>query len=655
MDAVTPELLDASQDPLGLGIELRPDGSPKGLKNWASIERVRNRVRNEIVPWLDEVRGRRATLDNRWSELTRVWTLEHDEKPYAGRSNIYMPSGKKVADTLTYQLTSATFPGEDYFGVDATRPEDAERSNLVRDALRQRLERDTHVRSKAELVYRQLVIKGNAPAKFTYRRKSLRTMRASRTDPFSTPEHVLYDGPVFEPVDANTLYVWPETADSLEEAMLVFQDMTLPLSLLRQRARDGIYDKGAVERATAGAVSSAAIAEQNRLQSQGIPDVSDSGKYAGHSMVDVTEVYLEFDPSAATANEEVNPLPFLITVTGTGEVLRVIRNPFWHQQPPFAWGRMGLLPGRFYGTGFLDAVRELNILLNAHVNQGMDGATWALNRGVLYNPNLIQGDMPNMSPGMAIPVNDVNAAFREFGPGLEVINAVSNLATQAMAWIQDHGGAPPVLQGGSSPGRAFRTATGVGTAQRNASIPIQEIVKRMEDEVWKPTLYFFFMLDQQFAPDAFFARYARQGEVPMRYGPQDLEGDWRFQWRASDQTDNKAVKGQQLLQLIQLLSSPAIAAVLQANGLSFNPSPLIRQLYTQVYGMRDIDEVLLKQAVQSVMPGMPGATGGAPGMAPGALNGENPSLVDNAEFTRMREGANAEAGAMGVANTPAMG
>lgn len=647
MDVVPPRI----EVPLGLA----PDPKTGKLPNYATNAKVANRIKSEIVPWVTDVRSRRAGLEEQWRQLLRVWTLEHEDKTYEGDHAIYMPAGKKVVDTLTPQLVSATFPGDDFFGVEAVNAEDARRALWVQTSLRHRLEQ-ARVRVKADALYRQLVVTGNCPAKLHWKRQAVRTVRRGREGVgFETPETVLYDGPAFEVLDAASVYVWPETADSLADATLVFQDLTMPMSALRAKAREGMYIKAAVEAATGVSSSSQYEAEQARLESQDLtPPTDTTGAQSGQNLARITEVYCNFDPDAVSGESETNPVPFLITITEGGEVLRAIRNPFWHQRPPFVWARMSLYPGRFYGTGFLEGVRNLNILLNGHVNQGMDGIRYVLNPFTLVNPNLMAAPPGPMEPGQQFLVHDLANAMKFDRPADGIINAVATLATQASAWIADYGGAPPVLQGGAAPGRAFRTATGVGTAQRNAALPIQEIVHLVEGEVWSEVLFYFHFLEQQYAPDTYFQQMYNEAGQIERHSIADLAGDWRYRWLASSQADNRQVKGQQLLQLIQLLSSPTVSQALMSRGKAVDLEPLIARLYREVHGFRDFDKVVTAAGGPPGMP--PGAV--PPGMLPPAaapgmesagnpLAGENELLEGNEGFEETRMEANDLAALLG--------
>lgn len=613
------------------------------VKNWADDPAVATRIKNEIIPLLQHIRDRRKPLNDMWNRMFKVWTLEHEEQNYEGRSNIYVPAGKKTAETLVSQLVSGTFPGDDNFGVESRVPEYRQDALGIKTVLQHQVEQVARVRVSAEPFYRQLVMTGNAPVKVFYERRTIPMLKRSRKD-FGMPQDsvsVLYDGPVFEPLDICNLYYWPENVNHPRDAEVVFEDLTVSMSQLKRRAREGIYSKTVLGELGGKLRQSAKDhVDQARLSAQGITTPHDV-EVSGWGLVDISEVYLHFDPTASDRESEETPVPFLITIAG-GEVIRAIENPFWHKRPPYLLGRMGTITGRVYGTGFMETIRELNLLLNDQVNQSMDAATYAINPIFITNPNAVLGALPDIHPGVQFLVNDINQAVKTITPPMEVLQAGSILSSQTMSWIQDFGGAPPVLSGGSAPGRAFRTATGIGTAQRNAVIPLQEIIRLAEADVWEPMLGMFHSLDEQFAEDDYLIFMAGDSK-PFRVPPKQLAGEWMFKWLASTQTDNKMVKGSQITELLTILSAPNVQMALQANQMRFNPVPLVRRLYQEVYGFRDVDEVLIQAALG------PGGTPGGAGVAPEVgLPGAAPGLEGNEEFQDMRMGADSIAGDLGA-------
>lgn len=648
-----PNLPNAPQSPFEAPAERRP-------RNYADSPVIRARIKNEILPIVREVRDRRGALNITWANQFKVWDMElenEDVSGYIGRSNIYDPTGRQAIETIVTQLVAATFPGDENFGVKARNPELQEYASDLRELLKKRIDSDAKVRAKAEDFYRQLVIAGNSPVKLYYKRQPLNVFQRDRSPnakipgAFGAKETFLYDAPVFEVVDILNWYGYPENADDLDDCELVFEDLTISLGKLRQRVREKVYfaeDPEALLKKIGSQSDAKAAADDAKLQGQSISSPSGSSGLKGRlGRVDLTEVYVDFDPAAESEEQEKGPVPFLITMTADGEVLRAIRNPWWHQRPCYRLGRIGTQKGRLYGTGIAKVIRPLNLLLNDQTNQGNDCATYALNPIAKVNPNLLIGGLAPIEPGVQYEMLDVNQGLAFDRPPVELIQASSVLRTDTRSQIFEAAGAPPVLQGGSAPGRAFRTATGVGTAQTNARAPLLEVVKRCEADVWQPMLFMFYMLDQQFSEGAI-ELFVPDAEVVKLIDPRLLAGDWLFEWLASTQMANQQIRTEQYMKAVEVLSASGVQQALQARGRGVDLEPLLRRLFIDGFGFKDFEKVVVPLAPPSgVAP--PGAGAGPPASAPllDALRGENPMLDGNGEFGAMRMGANQIAGAFG--------
>ncbi len=631
-------------------------GMPKasGPRNWAEDSTVRRRVASEIIPLAGQIRDRRQPLNRMWESLDKVWTLEHEEQGYAGRSNVYVPAGKKGAETIVSQLLSGTFPGEDYFGVTAKSKEYDDRASMLKRLLKQRIENIAKIRIAADRYYRQLVIRGNSPSKYYYRRDTVKGRgrafsKGAGPSPITDKEFTLYDGPVMETVDSCNFYIWPEDVSDPRDAEIFFEDITVSVGSMYAKARAGVYVESEVRAAANAFNDKKKQVDDAKLQAQGMSGSRDTSySSGGWGRCDITELYCDFDPTAADRQSEEHPTPHLITFSATGQVLRVIENPFWHKRRPYTMGRMGIQQGRVYGTGFVEAIRELNLLLNDQTNQAMDCATYALNPIVVANPDLIQGALPDLEPAVQFLVRDINAAVKFDRPPGDLIQYGSILTAQSQSWINDYIGAPPVLQGGSSPGRAFKTATGIGTAQQNAKVPLQEIVRLSEEETWKEMLFFFYCLDQQFAEEEVLL-FFNDGKPVERVDPRSLGGDYLFDWLASSQTANQQVKGSQIIQLLGILGNPGLVGLFQQSGLRINPAPLIKRLYQEVYGFRDVSDVIVEQTLEAQgTPIQQPSAGELPSGEDQSLNGENEDLDGNGEFGAMRMDANGISSALGA-------
>lgn len=632
------------------------------VKNWAGSSTVRERFKKEVLPLMEETRSQRAKLNTAWGRYHKAWTKEHEFQAYLGRSNIYLPTTKRGVETLVSQAVAATFPGDEFF---VAEPERDEFSAMTADvqALEQNRVEMAKVRMHAEAHYRQLYIKGNAPGRIHWKEKVFSTSNRKKSvkseeelyGSAESDDAYAYSGPSFTPIPAEDFYAWPPTVNTLEEADGVFEDYITTKLKLQRRASEGFFYKETVEALSGGTNNpDKDNADANRLNSQGItpPQNSQEGEY-----VHCSHVFLDFDPEAESRDKSKNLRPFHFTVTHDGRVLRAVEAKYTSpgQCHPYVLGRIGQVTGLLWGAGSVEDIFPLQLLLNDQVNQAMDNATWAMNPGIVSNPNVLMTAISEFEPGFQVLATDVNNALKEFRPP-DLIQSSSLLMTQTMSWLQEMLGANPVLSGGSTPGRAFRSATGVGVANTNAQLPIQQTVRLQETDVWQPMLKGFWALDKAFAKDEVLIRAGGPNLPPARsVDPKSLYGEYRFRWSASTQMMNVQVRGQQIMQALQVLSNPQTAGMLAQMGMRVNLAPLINRLLRDVFGFRDAEQILI-QGPSPMLPGMgpPGMQPGQPqpGQQPAGAPGENPLAGANMEdpsggFGAVRMEANDLAGAFG--------
>jgi hypothetical protein len=392
-------------------------------KNWAQDENVRARIRTEIIPLLTQIRNDRASLNAAWASYHRTWSMEHEEQGYTGRSNLYLPAANKGIESQVSNLVSATFPGDDFFDIDATKEEFATMAADVKALEKERV-RCANVRGYAEAFYRQLLIKGNSPARVHWGTRKF--MGQKRTEKATSEEMLLlgpkrkeytaFEGPLFTPIPAENFYVWPTNVTSLAEAIIKFEDLATTKWHLIARARDKVYLMEEVK-AIVGEqrYTDKELADQTNLAGQQLTPESArnvAGNIPGLVGVDITHVYMPFDPKATNYETEDDPQLMLITVTAGGQVLRCVENPNPSGEDPYMLGRLGTLVGRAYGTGQAERMKPLQQLLNDQTNQSMDCATYNLNPITITNPDGQSITLPSVSPMPLISINRSSPELR---------------------------------------------------------------------------------------------------------------------------------------------------------------------------------------------------------------------------------------------------
>ncbi len=656
---------------LGPGDEVGDASAPAGNlpapKNFALDEGVAERVRNQLAPILFQTRNDRQNLEEEWKAIRRMEMMKHDSgRRYFGRSDAYLPVYPKIVNTTVAALAKGLFPSDDYMDViDRGDKADDSKAKAVKAGLLWNFDRVARLRTLIKPFLRQFENFGTSVFKYRYKKESKKEGRSySMEDALSgKPEAV----PSFRTISQEGLslsvrslfywYIYPATADSLDEAEVVFEDIDVPLNYVVEMAAAKKWVNTENIIAGGGAENS----QHDTALQENLSDIADMQKptnsMGGNPMADmrtITEVWckLKLPKEGYAAGEDTYcAVPSRVVMCGE-TVLEVTRNPHWTQRPPYLVSRQNVQPGFFYGYGRGRMVRSIQYLANDFANQTNDNGIYALNPIVKYVPGMLAGPLRPIAPGVAWPMTDLKAV--EFDrPPHEQVQMGSQMLNMWIGMAQDAGGAPPILQGQNA-GKGGRTATQAQILQKNAFMPIQDTVEDIELDVLVPLMYNTWVLMQQYMEDDLLATI---GGGVQRVTPADLAIDAEFRWLASSQSVNAQLRAQQAMQLIQ--ASMPLVPLLAQQGYVVDYVPLIQKIYTDGFGFRGFEQ-FIKRGPPPQMP-MAGGMGGPPGQPPidegnmrSALdqNGGGPVEMapgEGEDFSEVRDNADEMAGAAGAA------
>lgn len=599
--------------------------APNPLINYAADDTVIGQM-GDLSAVMDWCRSNRQSLEEEWREILRMEMLQFDyNKRYKGRSSIYVPLFIKINQTLVSTLSRGLFPSDEYMNVADESENPSEGNALAVKALLQReFDYSAGLRKKIKPGLAQLNRTGNTVFKYWWhknsrdeKRKQIRpspSLKAAmggalpkKSISFDYDDARNIDGLRFSPRSIFNFYLWPTTAESLEDATVVFEDIDTPRQVVEAKLKSGEWSNGEV--ALGGSQPIGHLANQAELHGTGFNlsapsnSIMDNNKF-GHVLV-ISEVWVNLVlPNSAYVGDEERGTPVPCKVIMCGRTpLDVRRNPFFHQRPPYLMGRSNVIPGLTYGYGTGRIVKQLQWLSNDFMNQTNDVLQYGLNPILKYNPAFLTAPLKPLSPGVAWGMTDIqNGAAFERPPadlgniGIEAFQLISGQA-------YDFSGAPPVLQG-TSAGKAARTATGAQILQKNAMSVMQDVVEDLEQEMMIPLMHGTWFLLNQYMDESTMVSIGGQ---PTRVDPEQLAINPRMTWMASSQAANQAQRSQQAIQFLQAILP--LLPVLQSQGTVFNPVPLLRRVYTDM-GMRDFASIF-KEGVQQAAVG-PGSQGSNP-------------------------------------------
>lgn len=585
------------------------------LRNYAEDEDVLNQIR-QLTPLIDETRTNRLNLHEEWMSIIRMWALQHDSnRRYMGRSNAYIPVYGRVRKTKVTSLSRGLFPSDDYMDVVSREDGDPERARPVKQYMQWELETNARIKMNIKPFLGQFADFGCSVLKFWYQTEirqqgRLEMRRRLLSAPEAAPSFAriaAYDGLCVRPISMFSWYMYPITAANINEATLVFEDCEVSRATIQEMGLKKVWKN----------VEAALSAQTPPEDDTHRTDIIDTlGKLATPtSMRDQTDLgdvrvlteawcYLKLPRDAYQDDEDPRlPIPARVLLA-RGTPLRVTRNPFWHQRPPYLYVANNTAPGFAYGIGDGRSVRHLQYLTNDFANQTNDVGQYTLNPIGKRNPSLMVGPMRPLSPGVVYDMLSPDA-FTFERPPTELIGAGLQMLNTYITMTQDFGGAPPQLQGAQSGGNA-KTATGMQILQRNALTPLQDEVEDLQDAIMIPLLQLGFINAQQYRRDEVMTAVAG---AAMKISPDQLAGDYEFRWLAASQAVNAQQRAQNLMGFIQACLPLMQPLAMQGKVMDF--SVLLRKIWSDGLGLRNFDQFLVQQPM---MPGMPGA--GPPGMGP---------------------------------------
>lgn len=630
-------------------------------RNYVGDAKTLGWVMQNVVPVVPFVMAERQTLEEEWREIRRASMLKFDStRRYMGRSNTYVPLWAKSLDALVTQTVNGLFPSDDIVSVKSRRARTGDgaddNAQAVSDYLQYEFEKVASVRTNIQPGVRTFWEYGMGVFKAWYAKELAPIARREfRWDPL-TGKPSPFSGKGREGLRLSSrnpffVYVWPMTADSIEQATLVFETIGVSLEFIEQQVRAGRWSRENADRVIAGQLqpTDEYNASQHLLDMTGSAAMPAS--YGGPMTAittsrRVTECWVNVPlPASAYVGDEPAgyPVPCKVVLAGS-VVLEIRRNPFFHQLPPYLFLRDRTESGSFYGKGNGYYAKQLQAHFNDLANQVNDNGTYALNPIALANTNLLAGPLSPLRPGGVInTLGDRAVTFDR--PPVEQLQYGMSLMSFWQGMLQDVAGTPPIMQGLNA-GKGARTATSSQILQKNAAQPLQHVIANIEAEVMRPLMHMAWLLGQQYRESAVMGSIAGRD---IHVDPEQLMGDFELDWLASNQVVNQQARAAQAGAFLQAIANPAVIQLLMQRGRSINPEPVLRRLWVDGMGFRNFDEIV-GDAPQPPVLGAPGAQGAAQpdavGAAQTAMQGQE-SAADESEFNEVRDGADSLAAMMG--------
>lgn len=557
------------------------------------------------------MRRDRLTLEDRWLKYWRIWNVELDSQSYVGRSKTYLPAGRSALETWVVGLMQGLFPFGDWFGVEAVEGVGTQRSaGAWRNMLRHFLNRTMKMKWHMPLFLRQYVTLGTAVAKIIWEEKVERLrffervmIDAGDVDPDDDSLDVLREeepegfdedplefrqddgtkvrlverdvatqmGPTMRVADLFHFYVYPHTAPSIQEALMVFEDTETTIAHIEKvhemfmdedHPEQGmIYDNiNELVQCKGQLIENFLYSRQERQRKWWTEfNPTESYKHLGKGNVNLTEIYWRGEIPGAVdkmTGEEYGEQDWLIVMVNDTWCIRAHPNPFYNKQRPYFDARMLRVVDEYYGRGVTEAMASMQYMLNDVNNLTLDNIVNSLNPIILINEDLVTNvESLRLGPNAKWFVDPKGVEFITPPNVAQIGLATINLM---QGFIQDASGASFIQQGRSAPqgrGRAQNTAGGLSMLLQQGSQGFQFALVELEEQFMVPGLEWTYSLAEQFMTEKLPILVGGEKNLPLlqeRYGFEDVFGKYVYSWKGSQGTKESMMMTQQMQQFIQL-------------------------------------------------------------------------------------------------------
>jgi hypothetical protein len=530
-----------SDTSLDTGKEQAPDQIDD--QNYAADPEVYKRAMEQVFSLFQPVRDEKLKTRERITRFWKVWNGQHDQWLYQGRAKLYWRLGYKIVETFINHIKPQAFPSDDSFYIEPA-PYDpiamvnaqTARRILKHDVEHSRVERWT------DMLLRDGLIQGTGIVKTVWQTRSTKNYKRNIVQGYNDkgksvmmpmfgamPDDrlTLKEGPTFSPVNILDWFIHPITARDIEDAELVWEDVTVPVYYLTsmQASRKFVgVDKALAEGDSKKSQTDTSSAKDVLLARQGVVQAEVMRKRP--NAYQIQEAYCKFDLYGDGTFVDTK------MVWLGSHLLECRQNPNFFQEPPyFAWHCIDV-KDYFYGAGIVEPIEHLNLAANAMGNQMLDAIALQVNHILGVNVAMLAQDVAalRISPrAIWASLGDPNEVFKEIRPQDNTQTALAGL--QLLSGVmQDVAGAPPVMQGKQS-NKDGTTATEIQAVALGAAAGVQSMVRNFEVQVMSPWLQRAWMLEQQYRSVRNATKIA--GSAPIKVAPADVAGDFGMRWLVS--------------------------------------------------------------------------------------------------------------------------
>jgi len=429
-------------------------------------------------------------------------------------------------------------------------------------------------------------------------------------------------------VDPFSFFIYPETATSVNDADIVFEDMLMPYEKYRTWVAKNIVDEIDYDDLTKPEWPYH-IAE--RLSYSGITDLT-----AG---VDIEKTKTQLNSSTAayvsltelwvTREDQLYQCYIAWNIKGGAKIVGFFASNY--DEPLYRMAIHRALPNETYTTTAVEDINDLDSMQMDLFNQFKDQVDWEQGF-IIVGEEAGKRHESWVAKGRAIweMLGDPRSSMTFVQPPVTSTNSLRAWQI-ANGYLQSISGAGTMAEG--QPGRNMpRSGSAMMSLVSLSMADIKDMAQILEQDVLTKALGDIYKVAAQFIPDSQLIRIPGGQAI---YGDnrssllkkQDILGDYEFEWVGSLQFQDENQRTQQLMVFLNLI--PQLAPMMEQQGYAFNLPELVQMIWRSGMGERGLSKVVipLPPPQPQPMPGVEEMDGEANGTAAPGVRQQPPTGV----------------------------
>lgn len=528
----------------------------------------------DLTGHIIDIRSRRTEIHQTWLHSHRIWA----KKRISNQLALASPDDdlqeiafvRKAIERTIVRAQKMLMPNVKWFEVaaigDVSDTKLSNVDNFMWYILRKKVKSKTNISQ----LLRSLVL---------YGRCHLKTSIAVRNGQVWPTQRV---------VDPFSFYIYPETAVTLDEADIVFEDFSLSYELYK-----GLVDTGMVQDVAVSELTEAQWPDHltERLSNvglthgreKGLPTPDKAGKQQSATpFLSLTEAWIHREDKLFQA--------YIVWNLRQPRIVAFFESAY--DEPMYKTAVHRALPNEAYGPSIMEDVEGLDDICNRFLRQ----FNHAVNReqGVygVDTTQLPRSDNLEMSGGALWKFNgDPREAMNFISPPNTSVNQLR--AFQIILGLINAMGATGTVAEGQ-PGRNMPRAGGAMNNLVNlAMADTQDLSELVEQEVLTPSLGDVYHT-VRFIPDSQLIKIPGGLSLTSKatnLRKEDLTGEYEFEWVGSLQFQDDQIRAQRMMIFLNLL--PQLKPMLQEIGYGFNIAELVQTVWRYSLGERGLKNVIL--------------------------------------------------------------